>query len=230
MFDLQTLFFGDLEWWTPLEVALRAIILYSYAYFLIRLLGKRGTQRLTILEVVLIISLSSVVGSPMVQLELALLPSLLVMTIIMLLEQTLISLTKRNESFRRLVEGKPVLLIENGIIDYKKLKKEKITKHDLFTELRDKGIENLGEIKRAYAEKTGSISVYRLEKPLIGLSILPENAHKSTHFKSGEIVQKEGYFACWNCGRVQTYKGKEAFRFCPKCNQKEWVMYEEDKK
>jgi len=229
LLDLKKIFLGDLQWYTLLEVALRAIILYSYAYFLIRLLGKRGTQKLTILEVVLIIALSSVVGSPMVQLELALLPSLLIMTIIMFLEQGIISLTKRYDSFRRLVEGKPVLLIENGLIDYKALKKERITKHDMFTELRDKGVENLGEIKRAYAEKTGTISVYRLEKPVIGLSILPETVHAYNHFKSGDFAPNNGYFACWNCGQVQTYKGNEVLPICPRCRQKEWVLYKDKK-
>lgn len=226
--DLRTIFFGDLQWWTLLEIVLRAAILYSYAYFLIRLLGKRGTQRLTIFEVVLIIALSSVVGSPMVQLELALVPSLIVLSFIMLLEQSIISLTKRYDSFRRLVEGQPVLLVENGIVDYEALRKQRLTMHDFYTQLRESGIENLGEVKRAYVEKTGGVSVFRMKTPIIGLSILPEETHGMVHHKEGESVPINGFFACWNCGQVQTYREKEFFQSCPRCNKKEWVLSKEE--
>ncbi len=75
------------------------------------------------------------------------------------------------------MEGTPDLIVNNGIIQWKCLKRDNLSKEDLFRSLRAKDVEHLGQIEKAFFETTGLVSVNFLSPKKVkpGLPVLPED-------------------------------------------------------
>ncbi|MDX7018174.1 DUF421 domain-containing protein, partial [Klebsiella aerogenes] len=84
-------------------------------------------------------------------------------------------LMAHSEKMEDLLEGKPVVIIEDGELAWSKLNSANMTEFEFFMELRLNGVEQLGQVKLAILETNGQISVYFFadEDVKPGLSILP---------------------------------------------------------
>jgi uncharacterized membrane protein YcaP (DUF421 family) len=59
------------------------------------------------------------------------------------------------------------------------LNQEDLSQNEVFMGLRDKGVEYLGEVRRAYLEPSGHISVFKEKMPAtMGASVLPDDGGK----------------------------------------------------
>jgi uncharacterized membrane protein YcaP (DUF421 family) len=65
----------------------------------------------------------------------------------------------RSKRAARLIEGDPVILIRNGRVDAKQQRHFRISDEDLATALRQHGVGSVGEVRRAYVEPDGEITV-----------------------------------------------------------------------
>ena len=83
-------------------------------------------------------------------------------------------LTERSKSVERVVESTPVLLVRDGVVLTEALDREDLSQDELYMRLRERGVESLGEVKRAYLEPSGNFSVLTESSPSPGESILPE--------------------------------------------------------
>ncbi|MGH2541414.1 MAG: DUF421 domain-containing protein, partial [Ardenticatenaceae bacterium] len=157
-FDLQRIFLGDLPLLFVLEIMLRTTVMYVYALLILRLLGKRGMGQLTPFEFIVVIALGSAMGDPMFYSDVPLLHGLVVLTLIVLLERGLEALTNKSVRFEHFVESIPRALVKNGQIDKRTLEHERLSVEELLIALREGGVEQLGEVKRAYLEPSGRVS------------------------------------------------------------------------
>jgi uncharacterized membrane protein YcaP (DUF421 family) len=66
---------------------------------------------------------------------------------------------------RRLVEPGVLLLVKDGEIMKRTLRREFLTEAELMSQLREKGIDKLAQVKRAYMESHGGISVIKQPEP-----------------------------------------------------------------
>lgn len=147
--------------------------MYLYTLALVRLLGKRGMAQLSPFEMVIIVALGSAVGDPMFYADIPLIHGMLVVTVVVGLERLIVRLTEKNQWLERVVESAPVLLVADGKILEAALDHEDLSEAELFMALRQNGIEQLGEVRLAYLEPSGHLSVYRTEKSRTGKSVLP---------------------------------------------------------
>lgn len=164
---------GDAPLRFVVEIVIRTSIMYLYTLLLVRLLGKRGMGQLSPFEMVIIVALGSAVGDPMLYDDVPLLHGLVVVTVVVALERLLVALTQRNRPLERLIESSPVLLVRDGEIDREALKQEELSETELFMSLREARIEQLGEVRLAYLEPNGKVSVFRSEEEKRGRSVLP---------------------------------------------------------
>lgn len=164
---------GDAPLTFALEIALRTTVMYVYTLALVRILGKRGMAQLSPFEMVIIVALGSAVGDPMFYADVPLLHGMIVVTVVVALERALVRLTENNRLLERIVESSPILLVSDGEIVREALDKEDLSEAELFMSLRQQGIERLGEVRRAYLEPSGSVSVFKTEKGASGRSVLP---------------------------------------------------------
>lgn len=68
----------------------------------------------------------------------------------------------KSERIQTWMEGKPLVIIRDGTFIWETLNRENITHDEFFMELRQEGVEHLGQVRLAILEVNGSISVYFL--------------------------------------------------------------------
>jgi uncharacterized membrane protein YcaP (DUF421 family) len=91
--------------------------------------------------------------------DVPLLHGILVLTVVMILHHVVGGFTDRSERAEDLVEGEPVLVVENGRIHEPALGRGSLSRRELLMLLRQQGVRDVGEIEKAYFEPDGKISV-----------------------------------------------------------------------
>src|SRR5690606_19490556 len=90
---------------------------------------------------------------------------------------------------------------------------------EFFSELRLKSVEHLGQVRYAFLEPSGSVSVFYFtdEEVRPGLPLLPRLFEKRS-----TVIPAEGVYSCANCG--YTSEQKTGGAVCPVCGKREWVL------
>ena len=218
-FDLKQLLLGSEEWGFLFETILRTSIMFFIIIFGLRLLGKRGVKQLSVFELVVIIGLGSAAGDPMFYKDVGIMPALVVFTMIISLYSIITYLIGKNKKFEKLVEGKPICLIDKGIFCIEDFKKESLGEDEFFSELRLKGVSQLGQIEKAIEEISGEISVFYYDNDEVkyGLPIMPDSLENSV-----KTFSKNGHFSCTFCGYTEAFNADNQSR-CKVCGKDEWI-------
>ena len=145
---------------------IRTIILYLVLIAGMRLLGKRQIGQLEPSEFVLAMLIADLASIPMQDSGIPLLSGLVPIVTILSLELTLSGLTMASVRFRRLLCGKPVILIENGRIVQENLRRTRISLDELTAKLRLKDVLDVSTVQYAILETDGSLSVFPFPKDM----------------------------------------------------------------
>lgn len=138
---------------------IRAAILYIIIIFLIRLMGKRQIGELQPSELVITILVSEIASIPMQDNSIPILNSVIALFVLVSFEIISSALSLKSHKIRSYMQGHPVIVIRNGAIDYKALKKLRMTVNDLVSALRQKDVFDFSQISYAIFETNGKISV-----------------------------------------------------------------------
>jgi len=218
VFEWERILINDLPYMFLLEVLLRTVIMFFFLVVALRFTGKRGVSQLSIFEIVIIIAMGSAAGDPMFYEDVGILPALCVFVVVIAFYRFVTWLTGKSRWFESLLEGHADLLIENGVFSVLKFEKEDIAQDEFFSELRQRSIDHLGQIRYAFLEPSGNISVYYFSDDEVkpGLPLIP-----SLFNLKSKVVSKTGLFACANCGTTRHLNPGHAI--CPVCQKEEWV-------
>ena len=216
--EWERVLFSELPPIFLVEVVLRSTVMFVFLVLALRITGKRGVRQLSIFEVVIIIALGSAAGDPMFYEDVGIIPALIVFATIIALYRLVTWLTGKSEWFEKLIEGKTVCLIYEGKFSISEFSKESLAQDEFFSELRSRSIEHLGQVRSAYLEPSGEVSIffYKDEDVKYGLPLLPE-----LYYQKSKTIFKEDYHACAFCGHTQ--KLVKGSHNCPVCNRDEWV-------
>lgn len=226
VFDFHRIFFGDFPYSFLLEVVFRTTIMYTYTILLLRFLGKRSMGQLSTLELAIIICFGSAVGDPMMGIDIPIVHGMVVITTVALLQIGTEWIINRNKKLEAFMEGRPDCLVKDGLIVVESLNRNSLSHEDLFRFLRGKDIQHLGEVKNAFFETSGMISVWCYSKPEVkpGLGILPEEHLPESLFrKADDKVGKDAWYSCTNCGYTVAFGKSGHFGKCAFCNEQEWM-------
>ncbi len=146
---------------------IRTIVLYLILIAVIRLMGKRQIGQLEPSEFVVTMLVANLAAIPMQDGGIPLFSGLVPILTVLGLELILSALSLRSIRLRKLLCGKPVILIENGRILQDNLRRTRITLDELTGHLRQKDILDLSTVQYAIAETDGTLSVfpYPSERP-----------------------------------------------------------------
>lgn len=174
-FDWARMFLGDPPPGFLLEIVVRVVLIYAFALLIMQLMGKRGRNQMNPLEYLIIIALGSATGDVMFYPDVPLTYAALVIATIVLLGASFAILETRSERLRKLFESNPTILIEQGELIAANLRRERVSEGELFSELREAGVEQLGQVRMAILELSGRISVFKFsdDQALKGRDILP---------------------------------------------------------
>ena len=224
-FDLQRIFFGDVPLLFFVEIVFRTLIIFCYTLLILRFFSGRGTGvgELSLFEFVLIILLGSAVGDPMFYPNVPILHGLSVITLVVLLQRCIIYLTNRYRKIEKVLEGTPTCLVMDGKINAPGMRSARLSFAEVQMELRQNGIENLAQVRRAFLETDGVTSVFKAEKAAFGLDILPDAYHHTDYRLLGSTIVHDEVLACKYCGLVQEFKSQQVIPHCPHCGEDVWV-------
>ncbi len=155
---------------------IRAIILYAVVIFLIRLMGKRQIGELQPSELVITILISEVASLPMQDNSIPMFNSMIPLIILVSFEIITSALSLKFHKLRNIMQGHPVIVIRNGLIDEDALKKLRLTVNDLISALRQRDVFEISQVSYAIFETNGKISI--LLKP-VNKTLTPEDINLS---------------------------------------------------
>jgi uncharacterized membrane protein YcaP (DUF421 family) len=223
-FDLQRMIFGTEPPWFLLEIVVRTLIIYGWALVLLRWLGSRTIGQLSTIEFLLVIALGSAVGDAMFYPDVPLLHALLVVTVVILLNKGLDILVARSKAAERVLDGTPEELIRDGVICKSFLASTSMGVSELFQELRERGIEHLGQVARAYVEPDGVLTVFRAKEERPGLPIVPPFEIEPPPVLAGnETAAADGLLSCTYCGFVANIAAGAKPGACLGCGHHHWT-------
>ena len=142
---------------------IRAIILYVVVLIVMRLMGKREIGQLQPFELAISIMIADLASVPMSELGIPLTNGIVPILALLVMYMIISILNMKSVNFRKIMSGKPAILIYRGKIDEKALRKESITINELQERLRVDNIFNLGDVEYAILETNGELTV--IQKP-----------------------------------------------------------------
>ena len=145
----------------------RTLVLYLLLIAVIRLMGKRQIGQMEPSEFVVTMLVANLASIPMEDSGVPLFYGLVPILTVLGMELILSHLSLKSLPLRRLLCGKPVILIENGNILQENLRKTRVTLDELTGHLREKDVLDLSAVQYAILETNGNLSVFPFpgEKP-----------------------------------------------------------------
>ncbi|PJJ61254.1 DUF421 domain-containing protein [Hymenobacter chitinivorans] len=216
--DYMRILLGQVPWSFLLEVAIRAVFLYALILVSMRLMGKRMSSQLSRHELAAIASIAAAVGVPIQAPDRGLLPALLIAAVIVLVQRFVFRESFRSRTFEITTQGYVDTMVEDGCLCYDAMQNAVLSQERLFAELRQKGIDNLGKVRRLYMEASGAITIVPQNPPRPGLTLIPswdEDFLRDQHHAPDT-------YACCHCGNVQHAARQQQPAACTRCQHQEW--------
>lgn len=149
----------------------RTIILYALIILIFRAMGKREIGELSILDLVVYIMIAEMavlgIEKPRQNLFETIVPMLFLMTIQIIFAY----ISLKSKKFRDIVEGKPIVIINNGRIDEEEMRKQRYNFDDLLLQLREKNVKNIADVEFAILETSGKLSVFEKDNKNGGITV-----------------------------------------------------------
>ena len=148
-------------------ILIRTLILFLSLILAMRLMGKRQLGELELSELVVAVLVADIASIPLQNPSLPLSYGLIPLLVLFCCELIISGLTYRSVSLRKLLYGRPNLIIEHGHIAQQAMHRNRFTLDELIEELRSQGVTDLTSVKYAVLETDGQLSVllYPDEQP-----------------------------------------------------------------
>jgi uncharacterized membrane protein YcaP (DUF421 family) len=140
------------------DVVLRAIIIFVVVFALTRVLGRRELSTLQPFDLILLIVIGDLIQSGVTQNDTSVTGVLLVLCTIGVLQVVTSYVGFRFRRMRPILQGEPIVLVENGRLIERNMHRERLTLDDLAEKARLSEIGSMDEIRWAVLETNGDIS------------------------------------------------------------------------
>ena len=141
------------------EKLLRSVAVYTFLLIAFRLCGKRQLGQLSAFDLVVLLLISNVMQNAVIGNDNSLGGGLLGATTILLLNLGVAYVTFRLKRADRLIEHSPTVLVRHGRILRDNLRRERLGPRDLRAALRHHGVVSIRDIRYAFLEEDGHVSV-----------------------------------------------------------------------
>jgi len=140
------------------EVVLRGTLVYLFLFFLFRILRREAGQ-LGISDILVVVLVADAAGNAMASEYRSFTEGAILVTTIALWDYLVDWLSYRVPALRRLLRPAPLLLIRDGRLQTRNMRREKIQEEELLAQLREKGVDSVEDVKECYLEGNGRVSV-----------------------------------------------------------------------
>ncbi|MGP5121022.1 DUF421 domain-containing protein [Psychrobacter alimentarius] len=217
--DWASIFIHDTTWVFAIEILIRVVVMFTLIISFLRFTGKRGVRQLSIFELTIILSLGSIAGDPMFTEDLPIIQAVLIMSTVILLYRLCTWAMMKFNPVENFLEGKSLYIVEDGVLVLDKIKKGKMSHDEFFAEMRQQGVEHLGQVRTGLLETDGNFSIllYQPEKTRYGMPLFPKE------YQAVEQIEAGTSYACMHCGHVDHITDQN--QLCERCenSSKNWA-------
>jgi uncharacterized membrane protein YcaP (DUF421 family) len=141
-----------------MDIALRAIFVFFLIFLLTRVIGRRELSSLEPFDLILLVVLGDTVQQGLTQDDYSLTGATIAISVIASLQVIVSYMNFRFPRLRPLLNGEPIILVENGNLIEANAKRERLTKEDVMEAAREQQIESLDKVRWGVLETSGNIS------------------------------------------------------------------------
>ncbi|TWI50931.1 uncharacterized protein DUF421 [Pseudomonas duriflava] len=215
--DWHRILIGETPWTFLIEVVIRAGLTYVLIMLAMRLLGRRVASQYTLFELSVVVTLAGAIGVPLQAQERGMLPPLIIMAAVIIFQRVAARLSMKHSKVDGIVSGKVMTALDNGRLHLDVLRQTVLSREKIFSLLRMRNVQHLGQLSRVYIEPSGSLSVVWTDQPCPGLPIIPE-----TDQELREAAASNDHYACSSCGHTVKAKEKPDSP-CDFCQSTLWI-------
>ena len=143
---------------------LRAVLLYVFILFILRMTGKRQIADLQPFDLIITMAIADLASTAIADTDIPLLYSVVPILALYLVQQAVAFLSLRSRRFRTFVCGSPLLLVREGVLQEGIMRQANYTVSDLSDHLRAQQVFDLKSVQYAILETNGSLSVLEEQK------------------------------------------------------------------
>ena len=147
-----------------MELVYRAAIVYCFLWFITRVIGKKELGSLSPFELVVLVTMGDLVQQGVTQEDYSVTGAMLVIGTFALLMVFFSWVSFRYKRVRPLLEGMPVVVVQDGRMRKEVMAYERLDKDELFEALREQGIDDLGKVRYGVLEPDGKFSFFTDEE------------------------------------------------------------------
>jgi uncharacterized membrane protein YcaP (DUF421 family) len=141
-----------------MDIVLRSIVLFLFVYLVMRVSGRRELSSLTAVDLVLVIVLGDLIQQGITQDDYSVTGAMIAVATIAGMQVLMSWVSFRSARARRVLEGDPIVVVQDGNVIEHNLARERMTAEELAEEMRLNQIGTLDEVAWAVLESNGQIS------------------------------------------------------------------------
>ncbi len=142
-----------------MDIAIRAIALYVFVVFVMRMIGRRELSTLTPFDLVLLIVLGDAIQQGLTQDHYSVTGAVIAVSTLAVMQLITSYVSFRVRPLRKVLKGEPIILIEDGKLLSQNLRRERMTADDVAEEMRTQQIPTFDQVQWAILESNGTISL-----------------------------------------------------------------------
>ena len=142
-----------------LTILFRTFLIYVLLVATMRLMGKRQLGELEVPELVTTLLVSEIASLPIVDKSIPLLYAIIPLVTVLWLEVTLSVILVKFPRLKTIASARPSVLIRQGKLDQKEMRRIRISLDELISEIRQSGIPTISDVEYAILEQNGKISI-----------------------------------------------------------------------
>lgn len=125
----------------------------------LRFMGKREVGELSVFDIVIYLVMSELLALAVTETDESILKSLIPITTLAILQIIVSFALLKSKKLRDIFDGRPVILIHNGVLNQNEMRRQRYNLDDLLSQLREKDVSCLREVQFAILENSGTLSV-----------------------------------------------------------------------
>jgi uncharacterized membrane protein YcaP (DUF421 family) len=141
-----------------MDLAIRAFVAFLLVFGVTRLVGRRELSTLEPFDMIMLVLIGDLVQQGVTQSDYSLTGILIVLSVITLMTALFAYLGFRFERLRPLLEGRPIVIVDDGSVVERNLRRERLTIAEVEAEARQQQLASLSQVRWAVLEKNGRIS------------------------------------------------------------------------
>jgi uncharacterized membrane protein YcaP (DUF421 family) len=141
-----------------MDLVIRAAVIFAFVFLVTRIVGRRELSQLEPFDLILLVVIGDLVQQGVTQSDESVTGALIVIATIALLSGAVSWISFRSRALRLITEGEPIVLVQDGRVIERNMRRERITREDIEEQARQQQIASVSDLRWAILEDDGRIS------------------------------------------------------------------------